>query len=391
MSARTLVVACLTALGIAAHAAEPAQKPGVSVAAASPAAPRGGGATPFRIGNSGPSSGANSATMIELLAGAKLYFDAVNAEGGVKGRKVQLIQMDDNFEVARTVQNVEKMIGEKRVDALLLVRGTPHNEAILPLIDRAGVPLIAPSTGAMVLHQPVKPLVFNVRTAYRTEAQKLAAVLASTGRKRVAIVHVADSFGEDVAQGLLAGLAERKLTAVTVLKFDRKAVDIERTAAEVKRADADTIVLVGAGQAVVAGIQALRAMDVKVPIATLSNNASSGFVKALGDHARGIMVTQVFPDERLGTMPLTREASELARKANVPLTPAMMEGFAAAKVTVEALRRCPGACSRPDLVKSLDALDMDLGGMKLAYSPTNHTGLDFTDLSIIDRNGAFRR
>ena len=383
MSARKIAIACLAALSLAAQAAQP-QFPKVATVA-------GLGANSFRIGNSGPSTGANSATMLELLAGAQLYFDAVNAEGGVKGRKVQLIQMDDNFEVPRTVKNVEKLIGEERVDALLLVRGTPHNEAILPLIERAGVPLIAPSTGAMVLHKPVKPLVFNVRTAYRTEAHKLAAVLAATGRQRVALIHVADSFGEDVAQGFLAGLAEHKLTAVAVSKFDRKTVDVGRAAAEVKGAQPDTIVIVGAGQAVVAGILALRGLDVKVPVATISNNASSGFVKALGDHARGVMVTQVFPDEQRADIPLTSEASRLARKANTPLTPAMMEGFAAAKVTVEALKRCAGACSRADLVRSLDTLNFDLGGMKLAYSPTQHTGFDFTDLSIIDRNGAFRR
>ena len=389
MSARKIAIACLAALSLAAHAASP-ETPKVAAAASS--APKSQpGTNPFRIGNSGPSSGANSATMLELLAGARLYFDAVNAEGGIKGRKVQLIQMDDNFEVPRTVRNVEKLIGEERVDALLLVRGTPHNEAILPLIDKAGVPLIAPSTGAMVLHKPVKPLVFNVRTAYRAEAHKLAAVLASVGRKRIALIHVADSFGEDVAQGFLAGLAERKLAPVAVTTFDRKAVDVDRAAAEVKRAEPDTIVMVGAGQAVVAGIQALRALDVKVPVATLSNNASSGFVKALGANAPGVMVTQVFPDERRADIPLTSEASRLARKANTPLTPAMMEGFAAAKVTVEALRRCAGACSRADLVRSLDTLDIDLGGMKLAFSPTHHTGLDFTDLSIVDRTGAFRR
>ena len=389
MSARKTLITLLAALSLAAQAASP-ETPKVAAAASS--APKAQyGSNPFRIGNSGPSSGANSASMLELLAGARLYFDAVNAEGGIKGRKVQLIQMDDNFEVPRTVKNVEKLVGEERVDALLLVRGTPHNEAILPLIDRAGVPLIAPSTGAMVLHKPVKPLVFNVRTAYRTEAHKLAAVLAATGRKRIALIHVADSFGEDVAQGFLAGLEERKLTPVAVQKFDRKAVDVERAATEVKNAQPDTIVIVGAGQAVVAGIQALRGMDVKVPVATISNNASSGFVKALGTHARGVMVTQVFPNEQLANIPLTQEASLLARKANTTLTPAMMEGFAAAKVTVEALRRCAGACSRADLVRSLDTLDIDLGGMKLAYSPTHHTGLDFTDLSIIDPNGVFRR
>jgi ABC-type branched-subunit amino acid transport system substrate-binding protein len=389
MSARKIAIACLAALSLATHAASP-EPP--KVATTAPSAPKSQlGTNPFRIGNSGPSSGANSATMLELLAGARLCFDAVNAEGGIKGRKVQLIQMDDNFEVPRTVRNVEKLIGEERVDALLLVRGTPHNEAILPLIDRAGVPLIAPSTGAMVLHKPVKPLVFNVRTAYRAEAHKLAAVLASVGRQRIALIHVADSFGEDVAQGFLAGLSERKLTAVAVSKFDRKLVDVDRAAAEVKGAKPDTIVIVGAGQAVVAGIQALRTQGVNVPVATLSNNASSGFVKALGANAAGVMVTQVFPSEQRADIPLTSEASRLARKANTALTPAMIEGFAAAKVTVEALRRCAGACSRADLVRSLDTLDIDLGGMKLAYSPTHHTGLDFTDLSIIDRGGAFRR
>lgn len=388
ISARNLAAACLAALSLGVQAASP-ESPKVVTAA--PAAKGNFGANPFRIGNSGPSMGANSASMLELLAGARLYFDAVNAEGGVKGRKVQLIQMDDNFEVPRTVKNVQKLIGEERVDALLLVRGTPHNEAILPLIDRAGVPLIAPSTGAMVLHKPVKPLVFNVRTAYRAEAYKLAAVLAATGRKRIALIHVADSFGEDVAQGFLAGLSERKLEAVAVAKFDRKAVDIARAAAEVKGAKPDTVVIVGAGQAVVAGVNALRALEVNVPVATLSNNASTGFVKALGAHAPGVMVTQVFPNEQLADIPLTREASELARKANTSLTPAMLEGYAAAKVTVEALRRCAGTCARADLVKSLDTLDVDLGGMKIAYSPTHHTGLDFTDLSIIDRSGAFRR
>ena len=389
MNALRIAVGCLTALSLAAYSASPEPPKVANAAARAPKANL--GSNPFRIGNSGPSSGANSASMLELLAGARLYFDSVNAEGGVKGRKIQLIQMDDNFEVPRTVRNVEKLIGEDRVDALLLVRGTPHNEAILPLIDRAGVPLIAPSTGAMALHNPVKPLVFNVRTAYRAEAHKLADVLAATGRKRIALIHVADSFGEDVAQGFLAGLAERKLEAVVVRKFDRKVVDVDRAAADMKGVQVDTIVIIGAGQAVVAGIQALRAMHINVPVATLSNNASTGFVKALGANAPGVMVTQVFPDERLADVGLTREAAELARKANTALTPAMMEGFAAAKVTVAALRACAGACARADLVRSLDTLNIDLGGMKVAYSPTNHTGLDFTALSVIDRSGAFRR
>ncbi len=346
---------------------------------------------PFRLGNSGPSSGPNSASMLELLGGAKLYFDSVNAKGGVKGRKVELVQLDDNFEVPRTVKNVEKLIDEERVDALLLVRGTPHNEAILPLVDRAGVPLIGPSTGAMVMHQPVKRYVFNVRAAYRAEAQKLAGVLSSLGKQRIVVFHVEDSFGDDVAQGIVSGLAERKLAPVGTFKFDRTKVDVERSIPGIRQAQADAIVLIGAGAAVATGIKALRKQGVQAPIATVSNNASTGFVKSLGEHANGVMVSQVFPDERVGSIPFARDAIRLAQQQKVELTPAMMEGYAAAKVTVEALRRCPKSCSRQELHQTLESLQLDLGGIKLAYSPTDHSGLDFTDLAIIDKAGRFRR
>ena len=93
----------------------------------------------------------------------------------------------------------------------------------------------------------------------------------------------------------------------------------------------------------------------------------------------------------MAEVPLTREAARLAQKRGLQLTPGMMEGYAAAKVTVEALRRCPGACTRADLQRTLESLDLDLGGVKIAYSPTDHTGIEFTDLAIIDRNGRFRR
>jgi len=346
---------------------------------------------PFRIGNSGPSSGANSASMLELLDGAKLCFDAVNAEGGVRGRPIELLQRDDNFDVLRTTQNVRKLIDEDHVDALLLVRGTPHNVAILPLIERAGVPLIGPSTGAMVLHQPLKRLVFNVRTAYRAEARKLAHLLASLGKARIVVVHVDDSFGEDVVQGFVAGLAERDLKPFGVHKFDRKGDDIGSIVPAVKGEEPDAIVFIGAGQAVAAGIEALRRQNVTAPVATVSNNASTGFIKSLGENANGVMVSQVFPDERMAGVPLTREAARLAQARGLQLTPAMLEGFTAAKVTVEALKRCPGACSHGELQHALESLDLDLGGVRLAYSPTDHTGIEFTDLAIIDKNGRFRR
>ena len=377
--------------------AEPAKKVALGVAAPvqmialTPPKPAAAVPGPFKIGNSGPSAGANSASMLELLAGAKLYFAEVNRTGGVKGRQIELIQRDDNFEVPRTVANVQKLIETDQVHALLLVRGTPHNEAILPIIEKAGVPLIGPSTGAMTLHNPVKKYVFNVRAPYRYEAQKLAELLAVLGKHRICVIHVKDSFGADVADGFMAGLSAKNLKPIHVHTFERQSADLSAFLPLVKKAEPDAIVLIGAGKAVSEGIAAMRKMDIQAPVATVSNNASSGFIQSLGKNGHGVMVSQVFPDERLADMPLVLEARRLATSAGTALTPAMMEGFAAAKVTVEALRACRGPCARADLHQALDSLNVDLGGMRLAYSAKDHTGVEYADLSIIDRRGKFKR
>lgn len=141
------------------------------------------------------------------------------------------------------------------------------------------------------------------------------------------------------------------------------------------------------------GTRAIRDAGSKAQIVTLSNNASDGFIKLLGEHARGVIVTQVFPSERSVNHALTKEATDLARAKGLPgVSPAMMEGFTAAKVLAEGLRR---AGAKPTGSKLRDALEeirnFDLGGITIGYSDADHSGMDFTDLSIIDASGKFRR
>jgi ABC-type branched-subunit amino acid transport system substrate-binding protein len=144
---------------------------------------------------------------------------------------------------------------------------------------------------------------------------------------------------------------------------------------------------------VASGVKALRAAGSSAQVVTLSNNASEGFIKLLGDSARGVVVTQVFPNERSVTYRLIKEAQELARAKGLPgVSPAMMEGFAAAKVLVEGLRR---AGPKPTPTALRDALEgmhkFDLGGLEVSYSANDHSGLDFADLSIIGSDGKFMR
>ena len=345
------------------------------------------------IGQTAGFSGAVAAGVKETTDGARLYLDSVNAKGGVHGQKIELISLDDKFDPKLAAENARKLIEERNVAALFLNRGTPHTEAIIPLLEKHGVALIGPSTGAMVLHQPVRRHVFNVRATYQREAEKAVTHLTSMGINRIAVVLADDSFGADGLAGAQKGLAAARLDAVVVEKFNRAKPDFGPIAPRIVKADTQAVIMVASGQAVVDGIKAFRAAGSAAQVVTLSNNASGGFIKSLGTNARGVIVTQVYPNERSIAYPLVKEAQELVRaKKSGELSPAMLEGFAAAKVLVEGLRRAGPKPSRDNIRAALEGIrKFDLGGLDITYGADDHTGLDFADLSIIGSDGMFKR
>jgi branched-chain amino acid transport system substrate-binding protein len=344
------------------------------------------------IGQTAGITGIVASGVKETTEGAKLWLDSVNAKGGVNGQKIELISMDDKFDAKLAAENAKVLIEQKNVLALFLVRGTPHSVAILPLLQTHGVPMIAPSTGAMVLHQPVNKYVFNVRATYQREAEKAVTHLHTLGIRRIAVVYADDSFGTDGLEGARKGFQKAGFDPLTVIKADRLKPDYEKMIPEITGKDAQAVVWVASGNAVADGVKALRAAKSAAQVVTLSNNASSGFVKSLGDSARGVIVTQVFPAERSIAYGFVKEAMVLAKEKNIELSPAMLEGYAAAKVLVEGLRRAGPNPTRAKLVTALDSMNkFDLGGLELSFSPTDHTGLDFADLSIIGIDGKFKR
>jgi ABC-type branched-subunit amino acid transport system substrate-binding protein len=346
------------------------------------------------IGQTAGFTGTVAAGVKETSDGARLWIDHVNAKGGVNGQKIELVQMDDKFDPKLAAANAKTLVEEKNVLALFLTRGTPTAEAMLPVLDANGVPLIAPSTGAMVLHQPVRRQVFNVRATYQREAEKAVDHLTAVGIQRIAVIAADDSFGSDAAQGAARGLENHKMQAVLQMKADRSKPDYGQIVPAVVKSEAQAVLWLGSGNTVAEGIKALRKAGSAAQVVTLSNNASSGFVKSLGDVSRGVIITQVFPYERSIGSPFVREALDLA-KANGQdgVSPAMLEGFAAAKVLVEGLRRAGKAPTRASLTAALEGMrKFDLGGgLEVSYSAADHTGLDFADLSIIGPDGRFRR
>jgi branched-chain amino acid transport system substrate-binding protein len=345
----------------------------------------------LRIGMVAGFTGPVAGLVQESADGARLYFDSVNAQGGIRGQNIELVTQDDRYDNATAVAQA-KALASQGVLALMLSRGTGPTEAILPVLKEHKLPLIAPATGAASLHEPVQPFVFHLRASYQQEAERAVRHLAGIGVKRITIVQVNDPFGNDAGKGAIKGLDELKLRAMSHLRFDRNKPNLAPMMQAIAKAGIEAVVLIGPAYAVVEGVNALRAAGSTAHVATLSNNASNEFVKALGENARGIIVTQLLPYERSTSTPLVREALGLAKAAGrSELTPAQLEGFAAAKLVVEALRRAGKDVDGAALVKALEGPRIDIGGLQLGYNEKDHDGLEFTDVSIIGPDGKFWR
>ena len=203
--------------------------------------------TTIRIGQSAGVSGPVAGSVREQIEGAQVYLRAVNANGGVAGRRIELVTLDDGFDAKRTPDNVRKLIQDEKVFALFMVRGTPQNESILPIIATEKVPLVAPLTGAITLHRPVNRYVFNVRAKYQDEVARAINHLATSGMTRIAIVYANDGFGKDVYEGFSSALQTRGVQPAASASFARPMGDITQQVATVNKADPKAVLVMGSG------------------------------------------------------------------------------------------------------------------------------------------------
>ena len=346
----------------------------------------------IRIGQSAGMTGPVAGSVKEQIEGAQVYLRAVNANGGVAGRRIELVTLDDGFDAKRTPDNVRKLLQDEKVFALFMVRGTPQNESILPIIAAEKVPLVAPLTGAITLHRPVNRYVFNVRAKYQDEVARAINHLATSGMTRIAIVYASDGFGKDVYEGFNIALQARGVQPAASASFARPMGDITQQVATVNKADPQAVLVIGSGSEAARVIRDMRKAGSQAQFVTLSNNAADSFIKELGQDARGLIITQVVPGMNSSQMSLASEYRSLARQQSVDPTNAGMEGFMSAKVLVEGLRRAGPDLTRERLVAALENLrDYDLGGILISYSPARHTGSSFVEMSIVSSTGKLIR
>ena len=345
------------------------------------------------IGQSTDLSGILAEIGTEASSGAKAYFDTVNAKGGVNGRKIRFVVLDDAYNADKAVENARQLIQRENAVALLGMMGTPANTALLPVVSEAGIPSVGPYTGGQVVRKPMNRMVFNIRASYATEAEKIVEHLAARGVTKLGVVYQDNAFGKEGLAG--AQLASEKyklgLTAVSSLANDSS--DLERVVGVMQKADLQSILLLTAGKPSSDFIKAYNKKARGMHYFALSVLASQTAVQALGKDGTGVVVSQVIPYPFSGMSPIVREyhkAMEMAGKKNYSY--ASMEGFVNAKVLVEALRSIKQDVTRERLADALDGLGkLDLGGFVVNFSKTEHQGSSYAELTVISSNGRFVR
>lgn len=328
----------------------------------------------------------------EMNEGANAYFATINKAGGVHGRMIELRTLDDKFDPALTKANAEILIAKEHVFALFQGRGTPHTQGILPILEASKVPLVAPSTGATVFHEPANHWLFNIRAKYQDEVVKAVEHFTTVGINSIGLLHVDDAFGLDGLAGFTKAMAARKLAPVVVTKFERVKPDYGLAADTVIKAAPQALIIVSSAKNTVEVIKAFRAKGSNIQIMTLSNNSSESFVKDLGKAGAGVIVSQVTPAPHLVSTTLGQEFKVAAKAHGTTISYAAMEGFVNAKVVVEGLRRAGRNLTREGFIKALESMQrVDLGGILITYASDDHTGSDFVELTIIGRDGRFIR
>ncbi|MES2932221.1 MAG: ABC transporter substrate-binding protein [Pseudomonadota bacterium] len=328
----------------------------------------------------------------EMTEGANAYFELINSQGGIFGRKIDLRILDDKFDPKLTASNAESLIKKQRVFAMFQTRGTPHTQAVLALLKENQIPLIAPGTGATLFHQPINPLLFNVRAKYQTEVEKAIEHLSTTGVKEIGVLYVDDSFGLDGLEGFNNAMTARSLKPVTVTKFDRVKPDYQATADAVIKANPKALLIISSSKNTIEAIKAIRAKGSQMQLVTLSNNSSQSFIKELGPAGAGVIVCQITPAPNLSTTELGKEFKTAAKASGATVSYAGMEGFIAAKVLVEGLRRTGRNLTRERFIDALESMKkVDLGGLMINYNNKTHSGSEFVELTMIGKNGNFIR
>ena len=326
--------------------------------------------------------------------GARACFAAVNAAGGMAGQSIELVVKDDGYDVKRAVAHVEAFLNDSSIFGLFNCMGTPMVEASLPMLRRTDMPYFAPFTGALLARPADMRNIFNVRASYPDETEELVQHLTTIGIKRIAVVYQNNAFGKEIFTAAQAALARRSLTPVGTATVENTGIDAQAAVTTIIGASPEAVVLGLAGQPTIDVIKAFRVARKGLPLYALSVMGSASTLRALGDDAAGVTVSQVVPLPTQSTLPVVRDYLSDWKALGTSLAPShlALEGYINARVMVEVLRRAGRNPTRAAFVDAAWAMTRhDLGGFQVGFQGPGTNASRYVELTMVSRDGRFIR
>lgn len=350
------------------------------------------------VGQVAPFSGPLAPTGLYMRAGAQLYFDSVNDKGGIHGAKIRLLSRDDGYKADETVRLARELLKEAQPVAFVGFVGTGNIEALLreKILSEAGIPLVCARTGAASVAGKNDPYLFLTRATYAQEVEKITRQYTSTGYLRLAILYQNDAFGLDVLGSAEEAIKKAGGTLVAKGSYEKNTIQVEEAVKTIAAAEAQAVIMIANTAASAEFLKQSRAAGNLAQYVALSVSDGPQVAKLIGaDKAHGLALTQVVPDPEGRATPLIREIQEAFQKfapKEVTINHTFVEGYLGAKVLGEALRRAGANPGRKKLRDTLEAMhDYDAGGMHINFSPGNHAGAGFVDITILNRSGKLLR
>lgn len=348
---------------------------------------------PIVLGQSCPTSGPAAQLGIQMHHGVKLFFDQFNAQGGLGGRPVEVKLLDDGYEPDRCKANTEALLRDE-VFALIGYVGTPTSLAALPLVNQARIPFFGPFTGAEALRNPFSKWVFHVRASYYDETGLIVRQLTSLDLKKIAVFRQNDSYGQAGLDGVVRALAAQGLQPAAVGTVERNSVDVAAAVKAIVPAQPHAVVQISAYKSCAAFVREARKAGYGGTFYNVSFVGSQALADELGKEGRGVMISQVMPHPFSTTTGIAREYLAAVQRAGGSNPPnySSMEGYVAARVFAEGLKRAAKPLTRDALVTALESLQrLDLGGFTLGFGPNRRAGSSFVELTMLTEDGKVRR
>ena len=344
------------------------------------------------LGQSAPFSGPAEQAGVQYYLGAQLYFEALNAKGGVNGRRIEIHKLDDAQNPERCVANTRQFISEG-VFALFGYVGTDGTLAALPSALEARLPVFAPLSGATELREPFNRNLVHLRASYAEETAALVSHARSVGIQRFAVFYQNDAHGRSGLNGVVAALKAQGQTPVATAPIERDATDVTAAVAAILANRPEVIVQIGNYKVCASFIRQARQKGFTGNFYNVSTVGTQALMDELGAVAKGVVVSQVMPYPYSPTNALARDYID-AHKDKRGIVPNYvgMEGYVAARTFAEATRRAGRALTTESFLGAIDAMrDFDLGGLRLEFAPDRRIGSRFVEITILTSDGRVRK